>query len=128
MLKKLPESERSALLHQKQADERVEKLALQLQQTIFPEEYDLVGDSMHDAKLRKQGVNPMSKDYSQRINEKRILLGVSPLSPAGLRVDNSSIIFCRERVKEAISAVPNEAMDSGFDELLLANIQSNLKL
>jgi len=46
---------------------------------LFPEEYDFMYDDHVDAKLRMQGVNPMSKDYMERVNKRRVKGGFSPL-------------------------------------------------
>ena len=42
----------------------------------FPEEYDFMYDSISDANEREMGRNPMSKEYIEKINQKRAVLGV----------------------------------------------------
>jgi len=46
---------------------------------LFPEEYDFIYDDHVDAKLRKQGYNPMSQDYIAMVNERRVAGGFSSL-------------------------------------------------
>ncbi len=50
---------------------------------LFPEEYDFMGDSISDAKDRRRGINPMSEEYTNKVNERRRQLGVSPLGGDG---------------------------------------------
>ena len=54
--------------------------AKQLHIELFSEEYDKMSDSILDAKERAKGINPMSKEYQQKVAKKRKNLGVSPLS------------------------------------------------
>jgi len=44
----------------------------------FPEEYDYQGDSNLDSKMRKSGIDPLSKSYIKTIDERRLNLGVEP--------------------------------------------------
>lgn len=76
-----PRSLRSLLL---------KELSNVLQAAHFSEEYDFYYDSIRDAKERRRGRNPMSDEYTNRMNQKRKALGVSPLGQNGLPVDSSS--------------------------------------
>jgi hypothetical protein len=71
----------------------------QLHIELFSEEYDKMYDSILDAKERAKGINPMSKEYQQKVAKKRKNLGVSPLSSSGDSVDDSSWELCKEECK-----------------------------
>ncbi|RUO71655.1 hypothetical protein [Idiomarina ramblicola] len=75
----------------------------------FPEEYDYIYDSSVEAKNRKRGINPMSQEYTDKVNEKRAQLGVSPLGPDGQAQDGSSDTFA--------SKVAEEQMDKANEQL-----------
>lgn len=45
---------------------------------FFPEEYNYIYDSVADAKDRSKGINPMSKAYIDKTNERRFNMGVKP--------------------------------------------------
>ena len=51
-----------------------------------------MSDSILDAKEIAKGINPMSKEYQQKVAKKRKNLGVSPLSNSGESVDDLSLI------------------------------------
>ena len=66
---------------------------------LFPEEYDYIYDSIADARDRARGLNPMSQSYIDKVNERRIKLGVKPYeitdnSPRNhqLAIDDTSLI------------------------------------
>lgn len=69
---------------------RIEALAKEIHSELFPEEYDHMMDSISDAKDRRRGINPMSADYTAKVNARREGLGVSPLGANGMPTDNSS--------------------------------------
>lgn len=69
---------------------RIKALAKQVHSEMFPEEYDFMMDSIADVKDRRRGINPMSADYTARVNARREVLGVSPLGASGMPIDNSS--------------------------------------
>ncbi|MCW8331888.1 hypothetical protein MD588_24110 [Photobacterium sp. SDRW27] len=48
---------------------------------LFPEEYDFIGDSVTDARLRRRGVNPMAQSYIDAVNERRYQMGVKAFMP-----------------------------------------------
>jgi hypothetical protein len=66
---------------------------------LFPEEYDFMYDSIADTVDRKNEINPMSQSYIDKVNERRIKLGVKPYeitdnSPRNhqLAIDDTSLI------------------------------------
>lgn len=66
----------------------------------FPEEYDFILDSHADANERAMGINPMSKDYQRKVNEKRKTLGVKQLLPNGMApVDSGSLEITARNLK-----------------------------
>ncbi|RUO58665.1 hypothetical protein [Pseudidiomarina marina] len=56
----------------------------------FPEEYDFVYDSILESKERRQGTNPMHRDYIEIVQRRRLQLGVTPLGSNGKPTDLSS--------------------------------------
>jgi len=50
---------------------------------LFPEEYDFIYDDHVDAAWRRQGVNPMNQDYTERTNARRVAGGFSPFGSDG---------------------------------------------
>jgi len=71
-----------------------------LKATLFGEETDFMLDSGADAKDRAMGKNPMSVEYTERINLKRKAFGVSELNEAGYASDDSAQKFCEEVVRQ----------------------------
>ncbi|GAA3977732.1 hypothetical protein [Allohahella marinimesophila] len=67
-----------------------EALGRKVHYEMFPEEYDFKMDSISDAKDRRRGKNPMSSEYTDKVNARRKELGVSPLGTNGMPTDNSS--------------------------------------
>src|SRR5690554_1846236 len=65
-----------------------------LQTALFGEEWDFMTREMTDTS------NPMSKEYTERVNKKRAALGVGPINSAGSPTDNSSYLFCEEVVRQ----------------------------
>ena len=70
--------------------DQIENLTKQIHAELFPEEYDFMMDSIADAGDRRRGKNPMSSDYTEKVNARRTTFGVPPLGPNGLPTDNSS--------------------------------------
>ena len=68
----------------------------------FPEEYDFMYDDHVDANQRDRGINPMSKEYIDRIKAKRAALGVSPLSESGMSISDDTMAMCIEEAKRTI--------------------------
>lgn len=65
-----------------------------IQSTLFAEERDFMAKEMADTG------NPMSEEYTQRVNKKREVFGVAPLNFRGSSIDNSSLHFCEEVVRQ----------------------------
>lgn len=47
-------------------------------------------DSYSDAQDRRRGMNPMSAEYTARVNVRRAEFGIKPLGPDGMPVDKES--------------------------------------
>ena len=65
-------------------------LARSLHAEQFPEEYDFMFDDLVDYRKRQNGENPMSVEYVERVNRKRVGAGLAPLNIAGMPDDNCS--------------------------------------
>ena len=74
-----------------------EKLHLEL----FPEEYDFHYDSSVEAKERRRGKNPMSKEYTDFVNARRLSYDVTPLGVNGLPINSSSMQYCLNRIRQS---------------------------
>lgn len=81
-------------------DTPTETAIKRVQSLLFPEETDFMGDSISEAKGRRQGINPMSKEYQARVAERRVSFGVSPLTESGLAADNSSLEYTKKLLEE----------------------------
>jgi hypothetical protein len=93
------------ILDQKEAElNKIEDLAHKIHIERFPEEYDFMYDDHVDANRRERGENPMSKEYIDRIKEKRAALGVSPLSSSGMSKSDDTRDMCVEKAEKIISA------------------------
>lgn len=75
--------------------------------SIFPEEYDYIYDSISDAKDRRRGVNPMSEEYTDKVNERRRQLGISPLGKNGEAIDGGSGEYAEKIAQEKLSKAKN---------------------
>jgi hypothetical protein len=49
-----------------------------LRMELFPEEYDFIYDSGSDSYNRRHGINPMSVEYQETVNKRRLEMGVQP--------------------------------------------------
>jgi len=96
MLNNLSDSEKIAL----EKEEEINEIVRELHFTKFPEEYDFMMDSIEDSKKRKKGINPMSEEYIQDVNNKRLKLGLDVLGLNGMPMDNKSYLLCLEEVKK----------------------------
>lgn len=85
-------------VQKKRTDFATQVRALKL--ALFDEEWDFMMDSGVDSSERSKGGNPMSQEYTDRINKKREAFGVSPLSKTGFANDKSSDLFCEEVVRQ----------------------------
>jgi hypothetical protein len=45
---------------------------------LFPEEYHFTQDSISDPHDRRRGINPMSLEYQDEVNLRRLEMGVEP--------------------------------------------------
>lgn len=94
-------SEEIAELDQLEAtDKALEKLCRTIHAEKFPEEYDFMYDSVADADDRRRGINPMSVDYIQRANAKRIREGVTPLADDGTSQANDTWEMALEEARK----------------------------
>ncbi len=76
-----------------------EKLTRKLHYKLFSEEYDFMYDEFLDAKIRKNGLNPMKDKYIKSMNEKRVKLGFLPLSENGYSQDSSKTMeYCKKLI------------------------------
>lgn len=91
-------------------------LANKIHSEIFPEEYDYIYDSIADVSDRKRGINPMNKEYIEKVNAKRITAGVTSLAANGMSQSKDSWeIAYREalsRISENLSLSQTNATDS----------------
>ncbi|KAB7884362.1 hypothetical protein, partial [Poseidonibacter ostreae] len=70
-------------------------LVKELHAKLFPEEYDFGYDSNVDANRRRLGENPMSDEYINKTNKRRIKLGFLRLKEDGHAQDGSKTIeYC----------------------------------
>jgi hypothetical protein len=76
--------------------DELNKLVHDVHYELFPEEYDAMMDSIADANDRRHGINPMSVDYTEKVNARRKDRGVPPLGANGLPTDDSSWDVARE--------------------------------
>ncbi|WP_241836886.1 hypothetical protein [Aequorivita sp. KMM 9714] len=65
-----------------------------LKSALFSEEWDFMTREIAD-----EG-NPMSQEYTDRVNKKRAAFGVTPINEAGCSTDKSSDYFCEEVVRQ----------------------------
>jgi len=74
-----------------------------LHSELFPEEYDFIYDSIADKRDRNSGINPMSQEYQDRVNKRRLEMGVAPFELSEELEQNdliSSWEYCRRRLAE----------------------------
>jgi len=86
----------------------VSDVARSIHCSLFPEEYDFMGDSCSDAKDRSRGINPMSQSYIDKITEKRKALCFEPLSSSGESTSSDTRDYCLKIVKKAFDEVGNQ--------------------
>jgi len=95
----------SEIDRQDKLDAQIKKLASLLHGQLFPEEYVFMSDSISDAKDRGRGINPMSEDYIRKVDDKRRVLGFSPLTSAGKTTDNDTLEFCMKIAKSSFNDI-----------------------
>lgn len=86
----------------KSTEEKIEKLTNKIHGEEYPEEYDAIYDSCLDSKLRRRGENPMAEDYIERVKQKRINQGVSPLGKNGMPTSKDTYNLCYEIAKQKV--------------------------
>ena len=95
--------EEIALIDQEEAKAKLlQETTRKIHSELFSEEFDFMMDSISDVKRRRNGENPMSTEYINEVNERRIKLGVSPLGKDGKPDDNFSEIYAFRKAKELI--------------------------
>lgn len=70
---------------------------------LFPEEYDYIYDDAIDTARRKQGINPMRLEYQERVNQRRLDMGVLPFGEK--ESEDSKLISSWEYCKRKLSDV-----------------------
>ena len=83
-------------------EEKIEQLTREIHGEKFPEEYDFMYDSIAEVNDRNRGINPMRREYIEKIREKRAKLGVSPLAENGMRTSNDTYYLCEEEARKQI--------------------------
>tara|TARA_R110000823_G_scaffold10240_7_gene35364 strand:+ start:3335 stop:3703 length:369 start_codon:yes stop_codon:yes gene_type:complete len=86
----LSDIEIKRLNEQDALNEKISGIARSIHAEWFPEEYDHQLDSIADAADRRRGINPMSADYTEKVNERRQKLGVPPLGANGMPTSDES--------------------------------------
>ena len=81
---------------------RIQKQAKEFHIEMFSEEYDHMGDDHVDAKERAKGINPMSAEYVEKVNKKRIAQGILPLATNGMAQSNDSWQLCLEMARKCV--------------------------
>jgi len=95
---------------------------------LFPEEYDFMFDDHVDYKLRQQGGSPMSQEYIEETNVRRVAGGSSPYGSGS--VDQETSQWCSNQEKQSSKDKPLRAPSSyseryarllkqGYDELAI---------
>ena len=105
-------------------DRFVEARIKDLHHDRFPEEYDFILDSSVDANERSRGINPMNEDYIERVNARRLTLGVEPLTSAGYAATTKSRELCREEVLQEMNDLRtrlDEVLFYKWDPIHLSN-------
>lgn len=69
-------------------------LIVELHTTLFSEANDFAYDSRSEKKDRDKGINPMNQEYTDKMNQKRIDLGVAPLWKDGTENGHSAMQLC----------------------------------
>jgi hypothetical protein len=78
-------------------------LVKELHVKLFSEEYDFMYDNNVDANRRRLGENPMSDEYINKTNKRRIKLGFLPLKEDGHAQDGSKTIeYCKKLISGEI--------------------------
>ena len=75
---------------------------------MFPEEYDFMYDSIQDERERSAGICPMSDEYIDEVNQKRLSAGFSPLSSSGMADSNETWLYCEELAESRIAVIDKD--------------------
>jgi hypothetical protein len=103
--KGLSKEELQALDLEEEREKQIADLAHRMHVKLYPEEYDCMFDRFVEARDRRRGVNPMSKEYIEKVNEKRIKEGVSPLAENGIPMDPTETkLLCLEEARKQIAS------------------------
>jgi len=80
-----------------------DKQVKQLHVELFKEEYDFMYDSGVDASERTKGNNPMSSEYIEKRDKKRVALGFNPLEKDGEPShDDDTLEYCKKLITKEI--------------------------
>ncbi|MBF0265972.1 MAG: hypothetical protein HQL46_11935 [Gammaproteobacteria bacterium] len=83
------------LKNQNKIIEKIEALAKKLHLELFSEEYDFMYDNYDEYKQRlNKNINPMSLEYIENVNKKRISHGFQPLPEDGLAENQETLNYC----------------------------------
>ena len=77
---------------------------------LFHEQYDFMYDSTLDKGMRKAGKNPMSDEYTEKVNRKRAHFGLQPLSQSGLPEDGSYHV-CKQLIETHFESIDKPVKD-----------------
>jgi hypothetical protein len=94
------------------AQDRIEIATRHLQASLFPEEYDFLGDSYYELQQRDRGVSPMADEHTTLMNEKRRAFGIPALDAGGRATACDSWEFCEKLVRQ-MKTVLEEGGPSG---------------
>lgn len=114
-LKTLTPTAREQAIADKLYQDYVDEATVMLDHFLFYEQYDYIYDSAWDGALRKKGKNPMTEEYTEKVNRKRAHFGLQPLSSSGLPED-SSYDVCKQLVEAHFKAV-NEPISDLVDRI-----------
>jgi len=83
--------------------EKIKQLACKIHSEKYPEEYDFMGDSCDDANRRRNGINPMSQEYIERIRKRREELGILKLAEkTGMSISGVTFKLCEAEARKQI--------------------------
>lgn len=110
----LSEEEIQELNEKENQKNRIIALANEIHLKIFSEEYDYMLDEYADSNRRALGENPMSEEYTKKVNARRKSLGVPPLTLSGMSPEgNDSFEVAMKMANEQF----NKTKERNIDEL-----------
>lgn len=101
---------------------RINKLQGHIHSTIFPEEYDFMNDDHVDIKQRRKGINPMSTEYQEQVNNRRNARGIKPLADNGMCDHADSSQYTRQLTQQLIESGD---LRSDIMNLTVLNLKDN---